>query len=181
MGDYNPAFKLHFYLLSVILILAFLNALYGFAQMILSGNTARKRALILQSVCAVAFLGLCILACFTAFWRDGNLQVSPLSAGLMAVFFILLGVTAGLMVGSFLLQKPGGVATGIPAAVAILITALMYVGELVLLNGHVYRFGSGALFDGLPGIVLSPVDLAIVLAAGGIVFVVMRAIAGKKT
>ena len=100
MGDYNPAFKLHFYLISVVLILAILNCIYGFAQMIKTGETGRKKALIMQSVYAVSFLGLCILACFTAFWRDGNITVSPLSAFLMSVFFIILGTTVGLFIGS---------------------------------------------------------------------------------
>ena len=69
MGDYNPAFKLHFYLISLVLILALVNCLYGFGQLIKSGERKRLRALVLQAACALVFLGLCILACFTAFWR----------------------------------------------------------------------------------------------------------------
>ena len=80
MGDYNPAFKLHFYIISIVLIITILNCLYGFGQMIKSGDKKRCKSLILQSVCSLVFLGLCILACFTAFWRDGSIQVSPLSA-----------------------------------------------------------------------------------------------------
>ena len=99
MGDYNPAFKLHFYIISVLLIITILNCLYGFGQMIKNGDKKRCKSLILQSICSVVFLGLCILACFTAFWRDGSIQVSPLSAALMTVFFILFGVTAGVFGG----------------------------------------------------------------------------------
>lgn len=127
MGNYNPAFKLHFYIISVVLILTMLNCLYGFGQMIKSRDKERLKSLILQSVCSLVFLGLCILACFTAFWRDGSIQVSPLSATLMTLFFILLGVTAGVYVGSFLLGKRKLVSIWIPSLVASAMTCLMYV------------------------------------------------------
>ena len=168
MGDYNPAFKLHFYVISVLLIVTILNCLYGFGQMIRSGDPKRCKSLILQSICSVIFLGLCILACFTAFWRDGSIQVSALSASLMAVYFILFGVTAGVLVGSFLLGKRKLLSVWIPAFSASLMTLLMYAGEMVLLNGHLYRLGSGFLFDGLPGIAFAPMDLLVVLLSGSI-------------
>lgn len=145
-----------------------MNCVYGFAQVVRTGDKKRLKPLIMQSISTGVFLGLCILACFTAFWRDGSIQVSPLSAALMAVFFILLGVTVGVYVGSFLLGKHKGLSVWLPAVVASAMTLLMYVGELILLNGHLYRFGTGFFFDGLPGIVLAPVDVLIVIAAGGV-------------
>ena len=174
MGNYSPAFKLHFYVISVVLILAILNCVYGFAQVVRTGDKKRMKSLIMQSVSTGVFLGLCILACFTAFWRDGSIQVSPLSATLMAVFFILLGVTVGVYVGSFLLGKQKCLSVWLPAAVASAMTLLMYVGELILLNGHLYRFGTGFFFNGLPGIVLAPMDVLIVVAAGGVTALLFR-------
>lgn len=174
IGEYNPAFKLHFYLISVVLILAILNCVYGFAQMARTGDRRKKKALVLQSVSAALFLGLCILACFTAFWRDGSIQVSPLSAVLMSVFFILLGVTVGIFLGSLLLKKRRMIGLWLPAAAAALTTLLMYVGEMILLHGHLYRFGAGLFFDGLPAIVLAPVDLIVILAAGIVTFSLMH-------
>ena len=141
------------------------------------------KALVLQSMFSALFLGLCILACFTAFWRDGNIQVSPLSAILMAVFFILLGVTVGIFIGSFLLGKKKTVSVLIPAIVTSVLTTLMYVGEMFLLNGHVYRFGNGFLFHSIPGIVLAPVDIAIILFAGiitALVFILLNANMNKE-
>ena len=167
MGDYNPAFKLHFYVISVVLMLSILNCLYGFAQMIKTGEKKRLKALILQSVCTLVFLGLCILACFTAFWRDGSIQVSPLSAALMIVFFILLGMTSGVFSGSFLLEKRKFISVWIPAIVSSAMTLLMYIGEMILLNGHIYSFGEGFFFSGIPGIVLAPIDLLIIVMSGG--------------
>lgn len=166
MGDYNPAFKLHFYIISVVLIITILNCLYGFGQMVKSGEKKRLKSLILQSVCSLSFLGLCILACFTAFWRDGSIQVSPLSATLMTVFFVLLGVTVGVFVGSFLLGKRKLISVCIPSIIASVMTFLMYTGEMILLNGHLYSFGSGVIFDSISGIVFAPIDLLVIVIAG---------------
>lgn len=168
MGDYNPAFKLHFYIISVVLIITILNCLYGFEQIIMNDEKKRYKSLIIQSTCSLLFLGLCILACFTAFWRDGSIRVSPLSATLMAVFFVLLGITVGVFVGSFLLGRAKCVSVLIPAIVAAVMTLLMYVGEMILLNGHLYKFGIGNIFNSIPGIVLAPIDLLIIMASGGI-------------
>lgn len=166
MGDYNPAFKLHFYVISIVLILTVLNCLYGFGQMIKNNDKTRCKSLILQSVCSAVFLGLCILACFTAFWRDGSIQVSVLSAALMTLFFSTFGITAGVFVGSFLLGKRKILSVLIPAITASAMTLLMYIGEMILLNGHLYSLGSGFLFNGLPGIVFAPIDLLVVLFSG---------------
>lgn len=166
MGDYNPAFKLHFYIISILLIITILNCLYGFGQMIKYGDKKRCKSLILQSICSAVFLGLCILACFTAFWRDGSIQVSSLSAALMTVFFVLFGITAGVFVGSFLLEKRKFISVWIPAITASVMTLLIYIGEMILLNGHLYSLGAGFLFDGLPGIVFAPIDLLVIFLSG---------------
>lgn len=168
LGGYNPYFKLHFYLISVVIIIAFMNFLYGFARMILTGNYKRRKALILQAVTAVLFLAMCIWACFTAFYRTGELTVKPVSAVLMGTFFALLGVTAGIFSASLAIGKKRLFSTIIPAVTSVLVTVLMYIGEMILLNGHLYRFGRGLLFRGLQKMVLAPIDIIIILAAGAI-------------
>lgn len=168
MGDYNPAFKLHFYMISVVLVFTILNCLYGFGHMAMTGEKRRLKSLILQSVCSLTFLGLCILACFTAFWRDGSIEVSPLSAALMAVFFVFFGVTTGVFAGSFLLGKRKFVSVLIPSLTASVMTLFMYIGEMILLNGHLYRFGTGVIFNSISGIVFAPIDLFLIVASGGI-------------
>lgn len=180
MGNYNPAFKLHFYIISIVLILTILNCLYGFGQMIRSGEKKRKTSLILQSVASAVFLGLCILACFTAFWRDGSIQVSQLSASLMAIFFILLGVTVGIYAGSFLLERRRLLSILVPAVLASILTLSMYIGEMILLNGHLYSFGNGFLFNSVPGIVLAPVDLLIIVTSGCITAAIFMLLERQK-
>lgn len=166
VGDYNPMFKLHFYVISVILILTLLNCFYGFGKMAASGDRAKLRPLTMQSISSLIFLGLCILACFTAFFRTGRLRVSPISAILMCAFFILIGLTVGIYVGSFLYSRRPLFSIVIPAISASITTVVIYIGELILLHGHLYIFGKGFLFDALPAIVFAPIDIIVIALSG---------------
>lgn len=172
LGGYSPAFKLHFYLISAVLIVSLLNCFYGFAKMLKLENYSRKTALIIQIVTSLAFLGMCVWACFTSFYRTGELTVSAVSAVLMAVFFALFGICAGVFVGSFTLGKNRVLSMALPAAVSVLGALAMYVGEMILLNGNLYRFGTGFFFDGIGGLVLAPVDLLIILASAAFTLLV---------
>ena len=180
IGEYSPWFKLHFYIIAIVLIFAFLNCFYGFGQMILSGKRERLRHLILQSVAAVLFLGLCIFACFTAFYRTGEITVSPLSAFLMCLFFIVFGVTMGIFTASFLTKHQSSVVLSVSASVASAVTLIMYIGELILLSGHLYRLGNGVLFEGLGVLVLAPIDLIVILLSGVITVVALNWIANRQ-
>ena len=166
IGDYSPAFKIHFYAIAVVLIFAILNCFFGFAQMIKTKSKSRLKALVIQSISTAVFLGLCIFACFTAFFRGGEVTVSALSAVLMVIFFVVFGITAGTYVGSFLLEKKKILSVLMPSIVASAVTIIMYIGEMILLSGHLYRFGSGFLFNELAGIVLAPIDILVIFASG---------------
>ena len=174
LGGYSPAFKIHFYLISVVIILSFLNCFYGLAKMSRSGDLSRKKALIIQAVTATAFLGMCIWACFTAFYRSGELTVSAPSAILMAVFFALLGVTVGVFAASFTLGKKKLLSHILPAVTAVSVTILMYIGEMILLHRNLYRFGKGFLFEGLGGLVLAPADILVIIASGAITLLICK-------
>lgn len=180
LGGYSPAFKLHFYLISAVVIVSLLNCFYGFAKMIRRGDYTRKAALTIQTVTSLAFLGMCVWACFTSFYRTGELTVPAVSAVLMAVFFALFGICAGVFVGSFTLGKKRVLSMALPAVVSALGTLAMYAGEMILLNGNLYRFGSGLFFDGIGGIVLAPVDLLIILASGVVTLIICGIVGRKK-
>lgn len=159
MGDYDPWFKLHFYLIALVLILSFLSCFHGFAEVVRTGKRGRMKALTIQAISTAAFLGLCIFACFTAFYRTGELTVRPVSAWLMGTFFVILGVSVGAGVTVLTPEKW----RWLPPAASSAVTLLMYIGELILLDGHLYRFGDGLLFDGLGALVLAPVDVLVIL------------------
>ena len=119
---------------------------------------------------------MCIRACFTSFYRTGEITVSAISAILMAVFFALLGITVGVFAGSFLLGKDGRRSVLLPAVLSVAATLAMYIGEMILLRGNLYRFGSGVFFRGIGGIVLAPVDLLIILVSGSATALICRLI-----
>ncbi len=181
MGEYSPAFKLHFYIISIALIISILNCFYGFAKMIHTGDKSRRKSLVIQSVASGAFLGMCIWACFTAFYRNGDIQVSALSAVLMSVFFVLFGVTFGIYIESFTLNKKPLLSVWLPSVSAAVVTLVMYIGEMILLSGHLYRFGEGFFFAGIPGIVLAPVDIVVTLGSGVMTAIIASFVRNKNT
>lgn len=181
MGEYSPAFKLHFYIISIVLIISILNCFYGFAKMIHTGDKSRRKSLVIQSVTSGAFLGMCIWACFTAFYRNGDIQVSALSAVLMSVFFVLFGVTVGIYIESFTLNKKPLLSVWLPSVSAAVVTLVMYIGEMILLSGHLYRFGDGFFFAGIPGIVLAPVDIVVILGSGVMTAIIASFVRNKNT
>lgn len=181
MGEYSPAFKLHFYIISIALIISILNCFYGFAKMIHTGDKSRRKSLVIQSVASGAFLGMCIWACFTAFYRNGDIQVSALSAVLMSVFFVLFGVTFGIYIESFTLNKKPLLSVWLPSVSAAVVTLVMYIGEMILLSGHLYRFGEGFFFAGIPGIVLAPVDIVVTLGFGVMTAIIASFVRNKNT
>lgn len=181
MGEYSPAFKLHFYIISIALIISILNCFYGFAKMIHTGDKSRRKSLVIQSVASGAFLGMCIWACFTAFYRSGDIQVSALSAALMSVFFVLFGVTVGIYIESFTLNKKPLLSVWLPSVSAAVVTLVMYIGEMILLSGHLYRFGDGFFFAGIPGIVLAPVDIVVILGSGVMTAIIASFVRNKNT
>lgn len=180
MGEYSPAFKLHFYIISIVLIISILNCFYGFAKMIRTGDKSRQKFLIIQSVASSAFLGMCIWACFTAFYRNGDITVSALSAVLMSVFFVLFGVTIGIYIASFTLKMKPLISVWLPSISAAVVTLIMYIGEMILLSGHLYRFGNGFFFNGIPGIVLAPMDVVVIIVSGVIAALIANTVR-KKT
>ena len=181
MGEYSPAFKLHFYIISIVLIISILNCFYGFAKMIQTGDKSRCKSLTIQSIASGAFLGMCIWACFTAFYRNGDIKVSALSAILMSAFFVLFGVTVGIYVASFTLNKKPLLSVWLPSISATIVTLVMYIGEMILLSGHLYRFGDGVFFAGIPGIVLAPVDIVVIIASGVVAAIIANAVRNKNT
>ena len=121
----------------------------------------------MQTVSVIIFIALCILACFTAFFRNGTLYISPLSAFLTGLFFIVFGVTFGIYFAGYLFGRKKPLSVGIPAIIAILTTLVMYVGELMLMDGALFIFGKGFFFEPLfKSPAFSLCDITIILLSG---------------
>lgn len=172
-GEYSPAFKFHFYLISVVLILAILNCMVGFAVMLKQKDNTRKVPLMIQAIAAAIFTGLCIFACFTAFFRTGTIIVSAVSAFLMSLFFILFGMTVGIYIGSFFYRRKRLLSVVLPSVIASVTTLLVYIGELILLGGKLYGMGRGVLFSPLSPLPFAMIDLLVILLSGIFVCAIM--------
>jgi hypothetical protein len=176
--EYSPAFKIHFYIIAVVIILAVLNVIYGFSKMIIENNFARKKPLIAQAVSTAVFIGLCILACFTAFFRNGTINISSLSAMLMSLFFVVFGITTGVFIGSFLFDsKSRRLMLIVPAVVSMITTVVMYIGELILMSGVLFKFGKGVIFEPIGVLPFAAVDLMVICVSGISTYCIMRLIA----
>jgi hypothetical protein len=160
---YNPAFKAHFYLISILIVLAVIGVIHGFYKMEANG---KRRPLILQACVTAIFIGLCVFACFTAFYRTGDINISPLSSWLMSVFFVVFGVTGGACAGVALLGKKPLLSQWVPAAAAIATTIAMYIGELVLMGGVLFKFGKGLFFSPMGSSPFAPADALVIVASG---------------
>jgi len=122
------------------------------------------------------FISLCIFACFTAFYRNGTLHISSLSALLMSGFFTIFGITVGIYTGSLFYGKSPLFSKTIPALSASLTTLLMYMGELVLMDGVLFIYGQGFFYESLETIPFSPADPVIILGSGAITYIFMHTI-----
>ena len=157
-----------------------MNVVCGFTKMLLEMNFTKKIPLIAQLISAVVFVGLCIFACFTAFYRNGTINISALSASLMSIFFIVFGVTFGIYMGSFFYGKRKFLAVVIPAMASIATTIAMYIGELILMGGKLYSFGSGFLFKPIGSIPFAAIDFIVILLSGAATYFIMSLINRKK-
>ena len=176
---YSPAFKVHFYLIAILIVLAVLGVAYGFSKMIHEEDDAKKKPLIVQTMAVGVFIGLCIFACFTAFYRTGELNISIRSSWLMSIFFIVFGLTAGVYSGSLLYFKKPVISRVIPALIAAVTTAIMYLGELILMGGVLFKFGNGFFFEPLALCPLAPVDFLVIALAGVITYLMLFMIRQK--
>ena len=173
---YSSAFKIHFYLIAILIVLAVLGVVYGFFKR----NKDRRRPLILQTISVAVFIGLCVFACFTAFYRTGEIQILPVSAWLMGLFFVTFGVTAGAYAGSLLYDRRPVLSRLLPALIATATAAAMYIGELILLGGALYRFGNGFFFAPIGLCPLAPVDFLVIALSGALTYILLHLIRRKE-
>jgi len=169
----NPEFKVHYYIISIIIILIVINIVLGFYKMIKEKSYKSKAPIIAQLISGIIFIGLCILACCTAFFREGSQLISPISAMLMGLFFIAYGVTGGIYIGCMLFGKRRFLSCTIPSITGSLVTLIMYVGELTLMKGLLYIYGKGILFESIPNIIFAPIDIIVIALSGVITYFIL--------
>lgn len=173
-AEYNPGYKLHFYIISIVIILAVINTVYGYIKMYSTGNFSKKRPMQAQAISVILFIGLCVYACFTAFYRNGTINISSLSAALMTIFFLVFGATVGIYTGSLLYSHRKLLSVFLPAVIASLTTLIMYIGELILMGGKLFIYGNSFLFQPIGVIPFSIIDLLIIFLSGLFTYTIMH-------
>jgi len=142
--------------------------------MIRTGDLSQKPPFFLRGASTTALVALCVFANTTAFFRQAAPIQTPLASILTGIFFVFFGASVGVYAGSYLLKKSKYLSIGIPILISICITVLMYIGEAIMMLRNLYRFGIGWFFGELPGIVLAPVDILIILLSGATTWLILN-------
>ena len=169
----DGAYKIHYYLISLILITMVCGLIFSAAKMLRDRDSSKAKPVFLRGASSAVLVALCIFANTTAFFRQSAPIQTPLASSLTALFFVVLGAAAGIYAGSCLLEKDKRLSIGLPVSLSLCATALMYVGESVMMKGNLYRFGTGWFFRGLPGIKLAPADILVVLLSGSLTWLIL--------
>lgn len=174
-------YKIHFYIISILITITIIYLLNGFSKMFRDKVKTNKKPLIVQTCCVTAFIGLCILANFTSFFRTGNISVSPISAILTSLFFIVLSTTFGVYIGCLLFGKNRWLSNLIPSLLSSVMCIFVYIGELTLLGGSLYRFGSGFLFEPLGTTPFAIIDFIVILLSGVVTYLILNQVIPRNT
>lgn len=177
LGD--NTYKIHYYLVSLVIIIIMCSLIYGFGKMLRDKNEAMRKPLVLQAVSAAALIGLCVFANMTGFFRD-TAPIQNLTASILTcLFFIVLGSAAGIYAGSFLMEKGKLLALGFPVLLSTVVCTMMYAGESAMMDGNLYRFGVGWFFTGIPGISVAVADLLVILLSAAVTGLTLH-VAGRR-
>lgn len=137
------------------------------------GTGDGRKPLFLQGVAVSLLIALCVFANTTAFFRQPGAIQTPLASVLTCLFFVVAGSAAGVYAGSLLLGQNKRIGLGLPVLLTALTVLGMYIGEAVMLDGVVYRFGIGWFFQRIQGIVLAPVDIAVIVVSSAVTWLVL--------
>ena len=171
----NDAYKIHYYFVSFVMIIMAVGVLFGLGQRLKEQKPDRRLPLILRSISLICLLALCIFANVTGFFRDIAPIQTPLASVLTCLFFVVLGASTGIFSGSFMLKNNSPLAVIIPVLLSFSAVCSMYVGEAALMDGELYRFGTGVFFSSVGTLALAPVDYLVILLSGALVWAILAA------
>ena len=179
-SEKSISYKVHFYLISlaiIAMILCLLDSLYRFYA---DQDTSRKKPFFVSLVCTFIFIGLCILTNFTSFFRTSSTYLSPASAILTSLFFITFSLCMGMYFACIFFGKRKTLSIYIPIVITTIMCLLMYVGEMSLLGGDLYRFGGSFMFQPFLSQPLAPIDIIVIIISTIASFLLLKLIYKKK-
>jgi branched-subunit amino acid transport protein len=90
----------------------------------------------------------------------------------LSLFFIVFGITIAIHFGSVFYGRNKLLSMITPAIAASLTTLIMYIGEMMLMGGELFKYGSGFLFKPVGTIPFSAADFIIILVSGAITYII---------
>jgi len=139
--------RVHYYIFSIIFILAVLNFLYNLANILYGDGKPGKRIIILHGIAAACY-GLSYF--FVRVMQFDNLaamQLTGWSVFNAAVCFILAAITVGLYCGSFLQFE--GLKKFMPSILSMITIATLYAAQYIMLEGNFYSYHDNIVITAL--------------------------------
>ena len=136
------AVRIHYYIFSVVLILAALNFLYCLFNTLFGDGKPGKRSIALQGGAVVCYLLAYLFVRVMQYEDHGALLLTGWSVLNAAICFILAAVAAGLLGASFISFKGPG--KFIPPLLSTATVLALYGAQYVMLGGNFYLYHENA-------------------------------------
>jgi len=139
------AIRAHYYLFSIILILAVLNFLYNLANNLYGDEKPCKQNIILQGLATVCYVLIYFFVGVMQYKNYQTMQLNGVSILWAAGCFILAAVVVGLYCSSLL--QNSGVGKLMPSIASGATVVALYIAELVMLEGRFYLYSNNVVVD----------------------------------
>ena len=134
----SPAMRIHYYIFSIVLIVAILSWLYNFAQTRYANGQPGKRFLTVQGIATACYTLAYFLVRAVQYENFATRQITPGSAVNAAVCFVLAAFVMGLWGISFLRSTKH--VKIVPPFISVLTGLLLYGAQYVMLDGQFYLY-----------------------------------------
>ena len=157
--------RIHYYVFSVILILAVLNFLYSLANVLYGDGKPNKSTVVINGIATTCYALAYFLVRVMQFENISTLYLTQGSVLNAAICFILAAVAVGLYSNSFVRYKGWGKI--IPSVLSAIAVLVLYAAQYAMLGGNFYTYSGNA-------VITIFLRLVIVAVPGVIVYFVPR-------
>lgn len=139
------AVRLHYYIFSIIFILAVINLLYKISQNLFEGKKPISRPVILNGIATACYAIIYLFISVIQYNNYATMQITPGSVLNVAICFTLASVAFGLFSVSFI--RFAGWKKIIPSVTAVLTVLALYGAEFAMLGGKFYSYGENSIVN----------------------------------
>ena len=130
--------RIHYYIFSVIFILAALNFLYSLANVLYGDGGHDKRIIILHGIAVSCYALAYFFVRVMQYENHATLHLARGSVLNTAICFVLASIAAGLYCSSFIQHKGWGKI--IPPALSVTTALALYGAQYIMLDGNFYLY-----------------------------------------